>query len=367
MKKILWITNVPSRYRVDFFNELGKLSDGLMVIFEKRTNSNRETIIDEKEFRYFDYDFLTGVPVSNNMALAPGVIKYVKRFRGECIVVHNPVSPTGMLAIEYMKSINQPYYIESDGGMAKDGKGIRERVKKFCYSGAVGYLTTSHLGIGHLEAYGANRDKICIYPFTSLSESDILEKPIPLVQKGEIKKELNIPYKRVIITVGQFIHRKGIDILLKALPKVDTQVGLVVIGGQETDEYKEIIRTNELRNVMFIDFQGKQKLWSYYQAADLFVFPSRYDIWGLVVNEALANGLPVISTRSCVAATELVIEGRNGYLYDAEDVEELGLLINKTVLDQHFLDFASAESLKIIGDYTLKNMAKRHMEILGDM
>ena len=50
----------------------------------------------------------------------------------------------------------------------------------------------------------------------------------------------------------------------------------------------------------------------YYQAADMLVFPTREDIWGLVINEAMANGLPTVSTDKCVAALEMIKQGENG-------------------------------------------------------
>ena len=67
----------------------------------------------------------------------------------------------------------------------------------------------------------------------------------------------------------------------------------------------------------------KPELATYYQAADLFVFPTREDIWGLVINEALSFGLPVITTRKCVAGVEMIKEGVNGSIVSEDNVEQL--------------------------------------------
>ena len=53
-------------------------------------------------------------------------------------------------------------------------------------------------------------------------------------------------------------------------------------------------------------------------ASDLFVLPTREDIWGLVINEAMSFGLPIITTRKCIAGTELITDGENGYLLEAD-------------------------------------------------
>ena len=69
----------------------------------------------------------------------------------------------------------------------------------------------------------------------------------------------------------------------------------------------------------FIDFLQTSELKQYYKLSDIFVLPTKYDVWGLVVNEAMSQGLPVISTSACVAAIELVSNGYNGYVIDRVD------------------------------------------------
>ena len=77
-------------------------------------------------------------------------------------------------------------------------------------------------------------------------------------------------------------------------------------------EYINYISEHQLTNVFFFDFMNKELLFKYYQISDLFVLPTREDIWGLVINEAMANGLPIITTDKCVAGKELIND--NGYI-----------------------------------------------------
>ena len=65
--------------------------------------------------------------------------------------------------------------------------------------------------------------------------------------------------------------------------------------------------------------------------SDVFAFPSHYDGWGLVINEAIAAGLPIIATYQCTAANELIINGKNGYLYNSNSVEDLTLLLSEVL------------------------------------
>lgn len=75
--KILWLTNVPSPYRVDFFNELGKSCE-LTVLFEKRTSDERNKSWQNYKFLNFTGVFLNGKSVNTDTAICPGVVKYVK-------------------------------------------------------------------------------------------------------------------------------------------------------------------------------------------------------------------------------------------------------------------------------------------------
>ena len=93
--------------------------------------------------------------------------------------------------------------------------------------------------------------------------------------------------------------------------------------------------------------------------ADLFVFPTREDIWGLVINEAMAYGLPIITTDKCNAGAEL-IDG-NGILVKSESPEDLANGIDNLINDNN--ELLARRSLEIIRGYSLEAMADRHINI----
>jgi glycosyltransferase involved in cell wall biosynthesis len=170
--------------------------------------------------------------------------------------------------------------------------------------------------------------------------------------------------RKVAITVGQFIYRKGFDVLLRAWAKVDSEYELYIIGAQPTAEYKGIREKLQLSNVHFEGFKTKEELKCYYQAADLFVFPTREDIWGLVVNEAMSNGLPVITTDKCVAGLELIENGKNGYIVPANNDEELANKIIEIMQNDAEREEMAQYSLEKIRNYTIESMADAHLKAL---
>lgn len=171
--------------------------------------------------------------------------------------------------------------------------------------------------------------------------------------------------KKIAITVGQFIYRKGFDILLNAWALCDKEYELYIIGAEPTKEYIDIKNRLHLENVHFEGFKMKEELKRYYQAADLFVFPTREDIWGLVVNEAMANGLPVIATDKCVAGVELIRNGENGFIVPTENAEKLASKINELMKNDSLRQLMSENNLQRIRKYTVENMAKTHISVLA--
>lgn len=140
----------------------------------------------------------------------------------------------------------------------------------------------------------------------------------------------------MILSVGQIIPRKGFDILIKAFSKLnETEYDLYIVGGKATDDLNSIIEKYKLNNVHFVEFANKEKLSEYYSAADLFVLPSRFDVWGLVINEALAYSLPIISSNKVGAALEILDEHN---IFETENVNELSRLIKDIFSDSKKLN-----------------------------
>ena len=170
---------------------------------------------------------------------------------------------------------------------------------------------------------------------------------------------------KLILAVGQFIYRKGFDVLLNAYKDLSNDVSICLIGGEVTNEYKNIVKTNYMKNVIFIDNISKEKLVQYYLAADLFVLPTREDIWGLVINEAMAKGLPIITTDKCIAGIELVKDFENGFIVPADSESELLKLTNLLLNDEYLRRRISLNNLIKIRNYTFEKMVEQHLQIFS--
>ncbi|MDO5425084.1 MAG: glycosyltransferase family 4 protein [Eubacteriales bacterium] len=364
MMRVLYLTNIPSPYRVDFFNELGKLCD-LTVLFETRYSKERdERWVSETETHYRPV-FMRGIRHGVAEAICPEVIKYLSPEKFDIIVVGMYSSPTGMIAIEYMRLKKIKFILNTDGGLIKEDNGIRHKLKAHFIGAASAWLSTGDMATDYLCYYGAKREKVYKYPFTSVKRDEIISaNSMSGDMKNYMKKQLGIKEEKIILTVGRFTYEegygKGYDSILKAAERIDPSIGIYIVGDEPTEEFIKWKDEKNLTQVHYIGFQKKNELAKFYAAADLFVLMTKMDVWGLVINEAMMYSLPVITTDQCGAGVELVRNGENGYVIPVGDYDSLAEKIAYILSDSNVTCGFGKRSYEIIFNYTLEQMADCH-------
>lgn len=366
---VIFCTNIPSPYRVDFFNEFGKFVN-LTVLYERKTSSERNSSWKGNKALNFKEVYLDLTPVGVDRARGTALKDYIKCNPSDALFFQEIVSPATMEAIIWCRLHGRPYFIEYDGGYNKKDSFIKRLVKKILLNGALGHLTTAEEHISYLRDFGIPDNKIFKYPFTSIGESDI-EQAQSYTCKGKdiYKKKLGITEEKMLLSVGRFSYEngygKGYDILMKVAKKLDKSVGVYIVGDEPTDEFIEWKEKEALTNVHFVGFKTKIELADYYAASDMFILLSRGDVWGLVINEAMAFGLPIISSDKCIAGLELVKNGTNGFVVSLDNVELIKEKIEFILgSDSRIIEYAR-NSLGIIKNYTFECMSQRHMDIIN--
>lgn len=363
--RLLVISNIPSPYRIDFFNELGKYTD-LTVVFEAKSANKIKFNLNIDGIKNFKAIFLKEGDIKERV-INWKVLKYVNKNDYDFIFVTSYSYATEMLALIYLKIKRIPYILEVDGGFIRSEIGLKKFIKTLLISNAKAYFSPSDSTDNYLLHYGAKLNNIYRYPFTSLRNSDILVRTLDDALKQEVKNKLGIDSDKVILSVGRYIYSKGFDVLLKACANLSNDTSIYIVGDKPSEEYLTLIEKFDLQNVHFIDFKSKDELADYYIAADIFVLPTREDIWGLVINEAMAKGLPVITTDKCVAGLELIEDGLNGYIVQSENVHQLATKIQLILKEDELRLRMSCENLKKISKYTIEEMAKTHLTLLQNL
>lgn len=365
--KVLFISNFPSPYRVDFFNELGKKCD-LTVLFEEGIEEQKHR--DKKWFNdnysNFNAIFLKSTKIYKSKSICLSIKDYLNGIF-DLILVGNYSTLTGMYAINFLKWKKIKFALVADGALRKSGKGFREKLKKTLISSANWWFSTSEQTDDYFIFYGADKRGIYRYPFTSLYEKEVLDQPASLESKQKYKIELGINEEKVILSIGQFIYRKGFDVLIRGCKELPCDVGVYIIGGKAPESYQYEMEKLGLENIHFVDFKPKAELKKYLMASDLFVLPTREDIWGLVINEAMAFGLPVITTDKCVAGIELIENDKNGYIVPVDDAIVLGEKMRELIQNDNLRNAMAIKNLKKIKEYTIENMVTVHLNIFEEI
>jgi glycosyltransferase involved in cell wall biosynthesis len=165
----------------------------------------------------------------------------------------------------------------------------------------------------------------------------------------------------VFVYVGRLWAGKGIRPLLAAYRIVEKtypqQSTLLMVGdGPELDIVRRAASTNNL-SIHLAGFHQKKDLPRLYAASDVFVFPTLGDPYGLVVDEAMATGLPVISTTAAGEIRERVMEGINGLLVPPDDPIALAGAMIRLLMDPSGRERMGARSRELISPYSPQSWA----------
>ncbi|MCF0117334.1 MAG: glycosyltransferase [Bacilli bacterium] len=312
MKKILYVFNHPAPYKVRFLNELNKHFD-LTVIFERDSAGDRDPhFYSEKKYE-FKRASIKGIKIGSENIISNGVVKHLKNNKYDLVIMNGYSTFAEMAAIRYLKKHNINYCFYINGGIIKDNESKFKRNLKTKYiSGANFYMSPDLNSNKYLAHYGAYTDKIFNYPYSTIYEEEIIKKIPSLEEQIKLREEKGITAKEVYVSCGQLIPRKNYVNLVKAWPKNPDQLLIIIGSGHQKAEIERYIKENKISNILLVGYLSREEEFKYYHLADAFIFPSNEDIYGHVVNEALSQGLPVISTRHVNSSLKLIKEGENG-------------------------------------------------------
>ncbi|ABF09594.1 glycosyltransferase family 4 protein [Cupriavidus metallidurans] len=175
---------------------------------------------------------------------------------------------------------------------------------------------------------------------------------------------------RIVLAVGRLVRAKGFDVLLDAWARVapaHPDWRLVIVGeGEERDALEAQIRSLALGHC--VDLPGaSSEIASYYGEASIFCLSSRYEGFGLVLMEAMAFGLPVVSTNCEAGPKALIRDGVNGLQVPAEDALALGAALSRLMQEKHLCEALSSRARDDARRYEIDAICPLWQNLLGDI
>lgn len=325
-----------------------------------RINNPHQTIIDTKGI----FEVLSPKLHWSNRIIGGGykqliasnvknVLAVKKRF-GSVDVIHAHVSyPAGIIAKIISEEFNIPYVLTEHMSpfplktFLKNNKPIKE--VELAFNSASESVAVSNSLAKTISSYGFGYPKIIP---NIINEKKFFPNPV----KRDSKKKI------IFLTLGGFNEQKGIDILLKAIslwmPPVNS-CEFWIAGDEDKNNFYKNLAT-KLGVNKYINWMGiisRNKVPELFRKADIYVLPSRHETFGVVCLEAIASGMPVISTKC--GGPEDIINDINGMLINANDPKELAIALKK--MAKNITSFSPAE---IRQDFETRFSTKTTVETL---
>lgn len=234
---------------------------------------------------------------------------------------------------------------------------VRDRVLAIYYRMFNGFLAIGAANREYYEKAGVAAERIFEVPYTIDNERFSAAARISSSsERALIKRRYGLSDSLpTILFASKFMHRKHPDKVLKAasvLAREGLKFQVLMVGtGDMQDELKKLVTTLKLENVVFSGFVNQSELPKVFAATDIFVLPSENEPWGLIVNEVMCAGRPVIVGRDVGCVADLVKDGVNGILVRAGEIEDLANALRMLILDKPLRDAMGRASTEIIRNW----------------
>jgi 1,2-diacylglycerol 3-alpha-glucosyltransferase len=254
----------------------------------------------------------------------------LQRFQPEVICISGYVDPMASPTFEFAKRNPDCLVLLWSESTAFDQRRQwwRERLKSYLLCSCDGALVAGSPHRKYLQSLGMPAERIRIVG-GCVDNEYFREKTDRARESPEQRCNLGLP-KNFFLYVGRFVSAKNLHGLLRAFQKYRNRSGpwsLVLVGtGEEEPQLRQVAAQNT-DAVHFAGLKQLSDLVKYYAFASCFVLPSISEPWGLVVNEAMASGLPVLVSNRCGCASDLVEDSANGFLFDPGDTDGIASLM----------------------------------------
>ncbi len=338
-RRLTIVTEIIAPYRIPVFNALAKV-DGidLHVIFLAETDPEaRDWLIYKDEIRFSSevlpsYRKLVG---KHNFLLNFGVRAALRRAKPDVIICGGYNYIASWRALLWARQNHLPFLLwtESNSRDLRHNNPLTQALKRTFIGRCDGFVVPGKASRQYLHSFNISDEKIFTAP--NAVGNDLYKTISDEVRKNATKwrSQLHLP-ERFFLFVGRMVVEKGIFDLLKAYATLDLQlraeVGLVFVGdGPERVKLERLSQTVKGGSIRFPGFIQRENLARYYALADALVLPTHTDPWGLVVNEAMACGLPIICSDVAGCIPDLVEEGSNGFVTPVGNIETLARVLRE--------------------------------------
>ena len=252
----------------------------------------------------------------------------------DALWVHGYSTVNSLHAMLAAKALGIPVLLRAESWLADRTRSHTTLLIKQLYFDGLKMLVNAVLPIGSRNAtywthyFGADFPAFTM-PYAVDNEYFATRAEAATRNRAELQTEFNLdPSRPVILFASKLQERKHADHLLEAYLQLRAQTSLdsylLIVGDGETRaQLEQRASASGVEGIRFLGFRNQSELPGFFDLSTVFVLPSRHEAWGLITNEAMAAGLPVIVSDDVGCAVDLVRNGENGYVYPLGDIAAL--------------------------------------------
>ena len=367
-QRMVLITEIISPYRIPVLNALAHQSgSGLHVIFLAETDDRlRAWRVYKQEIR-FSYEVLPSMRFSvtgHKILVNRRLWSALEQASPEVVVCGGYNYPASWEALWWARRRRARFVLWTESNRY-DHRSRRiwvEGLKQYFLRRCDAFVVPGKASLSYLQDFGVSEQNIFTAPnavdtfyFATASEAARLHEQ-------SHRRRLGLP-ERFLLYAGRLVPEKGVLDLLEAYARLDVslraKLGLVFVGdGVAHNDLVARSQSISPGRVCFPGFAQREDLAVYYSLADVLVLPTHSDTWGLVVNEAMVCGLPIIVTSVAGCAPDLVEDGWNGWVVPPRDHKRLSTAIRNIVEQPEIRKQMSANSRERIRRYSPEECAR---------
>lgn len=351
--RVALLTNFVPPYRVPLFQALAREVGELRVFVSTRMEANRYwqpgwqnlDVVEQRTFTLrrtwrtgsFSEDYQLHVPYDT--------VPQLGRFRPD-VIISAEFGARSLQAIGYARATRKPVLIWATlADHLEDSRGrLRHQIRRGAVRLVDAFIVNGENGARYLRRLGAPDERL-LRVNQPVDMSALLALPLSRLPEQQHR----------LLFVSQISERKGVHLLLAALEMIgraqpERSIQLTLVGDGPLRAELQARPTAPNVELTWTGHVEYARLPEYYAAGGVLVFPTLGDEWGLVVNEALAAGLPVLGSTFSPAVEELVRPGYNGWTFTPHDVASIAAALERVLAtaaaDLDHMRHAARESVR---------------------
>ena len=318
-------------------------------------------LLDGYNYRFVDRAVKKGIPAGFFSNIAPDLWNTIRNGKFDVLWLHGHNFAAYHVAFASAKSIGMPVLMRCETHLRLPHSKIKATVRRpllgVLYGACDGLLAIGSANKEFYLAMGVPEEKITIVPYTVDNDRFTRMSRLSVEERRAVRQKLNISESRpAILYASKFMRRKHPDDLLKAAAKLvaeGLEFDVVMVGSGEMEaQLKSMVSQFNISNAVFPGFINQQELPRIFGACDIFVLPSEGEPWGLVVNEAMCAGLPIVVSSEVGCVADLLREGENGYSFATGDIDGLATALRSVIIDRQLRESQSDRSREIISRWS---------------